>query len=208
MRLRMQLHQAPRRKQAGFSVIEVLLVVLVVVVLAATGFVVYQRHQTNSAKDRAAANTTQTNTQPQNTTSTQPAQTTTQYLTIKEWGVRAPYSGSLKLIYTMSADSRTATFSSDELTALSTDCTGRGGFITRWASTDQVSEGPADASTPTAASYFAQAAPSTYAHIGNYYYTFAHDQAACGDLNTTAALQSQTNDAVKALVANLQAIPN
>jgi len=204
----MQLHQAPRRKQAGFSVIEVLLVVLVVVVLAATGFVVYQRHQTNSAKDRAAANTTQTNTQPQNTTSTQPAQTTTQYLTIKEWGVRAPYSGSLKLIYTMSADSRTATFSSDELTALSTDCTGRGGSITRWASTDQVSEGPADASTPTAASYFAQAAPSTYAHIGNYYYTFAHDQAACGDLNTTAALQSQTNDAVKALVANLQAIPN
>jgi len=136
-----------------------------------------------------------------------------QYLDIKEWGVRAPYSGSLKLSYTVSSSSSgggSAVFSSDQLTALSSDCPGRGGSIIRWASTDQVSEGPPDESTPTAASYFAGKDPSTfpYAHIGNYYYTFAHDQAACGDLNTTAALQSQTNDAVKALVPNLQAIPN
>ncbi len=138
------------------------------------------------------------------------AQTTTQYLTIKEWGVRAPYSGSLKLSDTMSSDRRTATFSSEQLTALSSACTGRGGFIIRWASTDQVSEGPPDANTPTAEQAFADKDPSTvpYAHIGNYYYTFAHDQAACGDLTTTAALQSQTNDAVKALVPNLQAVPN
>jgi type II secretory pathway pseudopilin PulG len=134
--------------------------------------------------------------------------TSKQYLTISEWGVKAPYSGSLKLTYTMSSNSKTATFSSDQLTALSSDCIRKGGSIIRWASTDQVSEGPPDANTPTAAKAFAGANPLTYAHIGNYYYTFAHAQSGCGDINTTAVLQSQTNDAVKFLVPNLQAIPN
>ena len=63
-----------REHQSGFGTVEILLVVLVVAALAATGLVVYQRHKTNNAKDRAAANQTQTTTQPQNTTSTQPAQ--------------------------------------------------------------------------------------------------------------------------------------
>ncbi len=135
-------------------------------------------------------------------------QPTVHYLDIKEWGVRVPYSGSLILSYKI--DGRYAYFSSAQLTDLSSDCVGRGGAIVRWASTDQVSEGPPDASSPTAATYFAGKDPSTipYAHIGNYYYMFAHDQAACGDLTTTAALQSQTNDAVKVLVPKLQASPN
>ena len=206
----MQSYMPTKPKQSGFSIIEVSLVILVVAVLSATGFVVYQHHKPSSAKNSAATSSNQPTEQPQGTTTTQSAQTTRQYLTIKEWGVRVPYSGSLKLSYTMSLESRTATFSSDQLTALSSDCVGRSGLIIRWASTDQVSEGPPDANTPTAANAFAGKDPSTlpYAHIGNYYFTFAHDQAACGDLNTTAATQSQTNDAVKALVANLQAIPN
>src|SRR5206468_3983122 len=130
--------------------------------------------------------------------------------TIKEWGVRAPYSGSLKLSYKISSDGRSSTFSSDQLTALSSDCIGRGGWIDRWASTDRVSEGPPDANTPTAEQAFAGKDPATvpYAHIGNYYYSFHHDQAACGNLTTTVALQSQTNNAVKALVPNLQSIPS
>ena len=78
------------------------------------------------------------------------------------------------------------------------------------ASTDQISEGPPDASTPTATKFFADKDPSTfpYAHIGNYYFMFAHAQSGCGDINTTAALQSQTNNAVKALVPHLQAVPS
>jgi hypothetical protein len=345
MRLRMHLYQPTRRDQSGFSAIEALLVVLAIAVISATGFVIYQRHKNASAKTSAATGSSQSTSQPQNTTITQPAQTASQYLTIKEWGIklllsdsikdayyvipsgmsknadglpsgiwlsvtslnsscgdasvgntnvsvnnavgeivrslptetdpvsgklytqlepsgttignyyygytsgtkktcapattlqsidsafaaaakgivaatqyldikewgiRAPYSGSLKLTYTMSAENKSATFSSDQLTALTTDCTGRGGSIIRWASTDQVSEGPPDANTPTAAEAFAGKDPSAvpYAHIGNYYFTFAHAQSGCGNIDSTTTIQSQTNNAVKALVPILQAIPN
>jgi hypothetical protein len=88
-----------RDHQSGFSTTVILLVVLVVAVLAVTGVVVYQHHKTGSAKDRAAANTTQTTTQPSGTTTTQPAPTTTQYLTIKEWGVKLPLSSTINDAY-------------------------------------------------------------------------------------------------------------
>jgi len=130
--------------------------------------------------------------------------TATQYLTIKEWGVRAPYSGSLKLSYKMSPDKRTATFSSDQLTALSSDCVGYGGAIVRYLPTDYASvyqQGPTVEQTATQT-------PSLYKHVGNYYYIFRHAQSGCGNVDSTAATASQTNDAVKALVPNLQAIPN
>jgi len=198
----MQPHRPTKPKQSGFSVLEALIIILVIAVLAGTSYVAYQRLKNVRAKNSASTSQSQ---------ATPPlAQTTTQYFTIKEWGVRAPYAGSLKLSYTISSEGKSARFSSDQLTILSSDCMGRGGWIERWASTDKVSEGPPDANTPTAEQAFAGKDPAAvpYAHIGNYYYTFHHDQAACGDLNTTAALQSQTNDAVKALVPNLQAIPN
>lgn len=200
----MQPHQLTKRNQSGFGVVEVLIIVLVIAALAGTIYAAYQRLKHTGAKNSAATS--------QHQATTQPAQTATQYFTIKEWGVRAPYSGNLKLSYTLSSTSSgggSAVFSSDQLTALSNACIGGGGAITRWAPYDQVSEGPPDANTPTAANFFAGKDPSTfpYAHIGNYYYMFVHVQGGCSDLNTTGALQSQTNNAVKALVVNLQAIP-
>lgn len=137
--------------------------------------------------------------------SPRPQQTATQYVDITQWGVKAPYSESPKLSYTLSSDSKTATFSSDQLTALNSDCVGRAGSIMRWASTDKVTNLPADPSAPTATTYFASADPSTYSHVGNYYYTFQNDMAACGNPDVTGSAQSQANNAVKALVPKLQA---
>lgn len=194
-------------RQAGFSIVEAVIAVVAIGVIGTAGFFVYQH---NRPKTTGATGTTNPPTN-QQTGTTPPTNTT--YFTISEWGVRAPYSGSLKLSYTIATDSTgnsSATFSSDQLTALSTDCTGRGGSIIRWAAGTKYAEGTSDANTPTVATYFQgkDAKAYNYAHIGNYYYTFAHDQAACGDLTSTAETQSQTNDAVKALVANLQTIPN
>jgi type II secretory pathway pseudopilin PulG len=90
MRLRMQ-SQQPTPRQSGFSAIEVLLVVLVVAAMAGISLVVYQRHKPITAKNSAATTSTQM--------TTRPAQTTTQYLTIKEWGVKLPLSDSIKDAY-------------------------------------------------------------------------------------------------------------
>src|SRR5450759_2265728 len=99
MRLRMHLHQPIKRNQSGFSIIEISLVILVVAVLAVSGFVVYQRHKSTSTKSTADTSKSQTTTQPQGTTSTQPAQSATQYLTIKELGIRFKLSAAITDAY-------------------------------------------------------------------------------------------------------------
>ena len=82
-------------KQSGFSIIEAAIVLVIVGAIAAAGVLVYQHNQTKPTE--AAPNTTNTTQQPDNTT----VAPTATYLTIKEWGVRAPYSGALNLTYTM-----------------------------------------------------------------------------------------------------------
>jgi len=191
--------------QSGFNIVEAIVVVAVVGVIGAAGWFAVL-HNKAKPTNAAAGTGNHATTQQSNTTPTPPP-STTNYLVIKEWNVRVPYSGSLKLTYTMSSDDRTAYFSSDQLTALSSDCIGEGGRVVRYASTDKVSEGPADANTPTAQQAFANADPSTHGHVADYYYVFGHAQSGCGDVSTTAALQAQTNDAVQALVPKLQASP-
>jgi hypothetical protein len=80
-----------RTNQSGFGTLAIVLVLAVVAVLAVSGIVVYQHHKSISAKNGAAASQTQT--------TTQPAQTTTQYLTIKEWGVKMPLSSAISDAY-------------------------------------------------------------------------------------------------------------
>jgi Tfp pilus assembly protein PilV len=72
-------------KQSGFSIVEASLIVFVVVALAATSFVVYQRHKPISIKNSAATGSTQTTTQPKTTdTTTTPAQPVDPYA---EWKI-------------------------------------------------------------------------------------------------------------------------
>jgi Tfp pilus assembly protein PilX len=106
-------------EHSGFSVIEVLLAILVIVVLAVTGFVVYQRHKPITAKNSAATTSTQT--------TTRPPQTTTQYLTITEWGIKLPLSDSIKdAYYVVSTGSQDVNGQPNTmwlgLTSLSGDC--------------------------------------------------------------------------------------
>lgn len=187
-------------EQAGFGIVTVVIAAVIIIVIGMAGSFTYLH-------SKSKTNNTTDNTQ---TTNSQQINKAPAYVTISQWGVRASYSGSFRLSYTMSTDGKTATFSSDQLTALDSACVGGGGKIIRWAANDQVSEGPADSNTPTAANFFAGKDASTfpYAHIGDYSYTFAHAQAGCGNISTTATLQTQTNDAVKALVADLQATHN
>lgn len=85
-----------REHQSGFGTLAIMLVLAVVAVISIGGVVVYQHHKPSSIKNSAATGTTQTTTQPKSTTTTQLAPATTQYLTIKEWGVKLPLSDSIK----------------------------------------------------------------------------------------------------------------
>jgi hypothetical protein len=195
-------------RQGGFGVVGIIAVVVVVAaVLAGISFVVFKKSSSTKAAPTPSATPTEQTPAARPTATPEAATPASQYLHITEWGVKASYSTTLTLSYTLSSDGTAATFSSTQLSKLSNDCVGRGGAIKRWAASDKVTVYPTDAS-PTAESTFAKADPSTYAHIGNYYYTFLHDQAACGDPTTTETVHSETNDAVKALVSKLQAASN
>lgn len=196
-------------RQSGFGAVGIILIILVVGVIAASGAFVVSRHNKHDAS--AASNTAAPTPPPlppsavSNPVTTSPV---TSSVAISEWGIKAPYSGSLALSYVMSTDGTSASFSSSQLSKLSADCVGRGGAIKRYAANDKVSVYADDPTADTATTYFAKADSSTYAHVGGYYYTFLHDQAACGDITVTSAVHAQTNDAVKALTPTFQVAGN
>jgi len=85
--------------QSGFSIIEVSLIVLIIAALAATGFIVYQRHKLSNAKNSTTESQTQATTQQQGSTTKQTQQAATKYLTVKEWGIRLPLSSAINDAY-------------------------------------------------------------------------------------------------------------
>lgn len=180
-------------------------IILFLILVAATGLTFYGHQHKPSVKDSTSVgDNSQSSTPSTLANNNQIDQSATAFIDIKEWGVKASYSGTPALTYTLSTDGKAVVFSSSQLTAANSSCTGRGGAIIRWASTDKVTALPADSNAPTATQYFASASPSKYAHIGDYYYTFEHDPAACSDPSSTNQAYSQTNNAVQSLVQSLQ----
>lgn len=89
-----------RGQQSGFGTVELLLVVLLVAVVGLAGVLTYQhRHKVSTVKDTASTSPSQSSSSTMGTPSTQPVATTTQYLTIKEWGVRLPLPDDIKDAY-------------------------------------------------------------------------------------------------------------
>jgi hypothetical protein len=189
--------------QKGFAALEALLVLVIAAIVGGTGYYIY--HANNKATDSQNAAQTDANSATPHTKDTK--KTSVPYTTITEWNVRSPYSGTLKLQYTISADGKQANFTSSQLLAIDAACTADfGGSINRYAPTDDASAD--SAGKQTAKDRAAKADKSTYAYIDGYYYFFAHSQSGCGaDPEKTLDLQQQTNNAVKTLVPKLQAVP-
>ncbi|HSX07568.1 MAG TPA: hypothetical protein VLG11_01610 [Candidatus Saccharimonadales bacterium] len=183
----------------GFGAVEAVVIVLVVVLIAAAGWFVYKHNQ-----KKPATNTTKTTTSSNTSTSKSPPATGTttpsvNYYTIKEWGVKAPYSGQDTLTYTLKDNNGAAVFVSKKLASEDSGCATFGaGQISRYLGTDVANE---DGTLTIEQN--AKANPGLYTHIGNYYYQFVHDQSQCG--NAPIADQNQANDTVKSFVTNLQA---
>ncbi len=183
--------------QKGFALVEGLLILVILAAIGGVGYYVYQAN--NDATDTQNAAQTAAN-------SATPPKTKTNYVAIKEWSVRSPYDGKLDLSYTIKDNG--ADFSSKQLSdATNGGCVGYGGHIVRYMPNEEYGVGGETASQvakdPNAS--------VTYKVVGSYYYFFVHDQSLCPDIsdpNSAAAkLQSQTEDAVKALVPKLTAAP-
>lgn len=174
----MHLRQPTKREQSGFSVIEVLLIVLVVAVLVVIGLMVYQRHKPSVTKNSAAASQTQT--------AAKPAQTTTQYLEIKEWGVRLKLnSDTASLYYYISPQlPDVAYLSLKTVSDIAPNCAADKDSM---AAISRLTEAEHQSN-----SYATHSDPGTI-HIGNYWYGDAGEHADCTD--GTAAMEAAVSKA-------------
>ena len=200
--------------QTGFTAIEAALIVVIVIILGGTGYYVYHTNKKTTDINNSAAKVAQSSPDKKTAIKNGPNQSAQKYFTITEWGVRAPYSGSLTLEYSFDgkdAAKQTANFNSAQLkTAAPTTCTDGiegGGLVIRYAPTDHV-YGEDGADLGSVVDYFAStndpSSANRMSHVGNYYYRYVHPQAPCGD-SSVDSLQTQTDDAVSALVQHLQA---
>jgi hypothetical protein len=191
---------------AGFSLIEGLLCVIALSLIVFVGYYVFHSNQVATKTYNQASNVAQSNPAKQSKDSHSSDESATKLVSIKEWGVKASYLGSSTLSYKISVNDTSkaasqAIFSSSELTAADSKCSGHGGWIMRYAPDANASED--GTGVLTAKDRAAQSDPTMYKLINGYYYFFAHDQAACSDTTAATDLQAQTNSTVQGLVANL-----
>jgi hypothetical protein len=206
-----------QERTSGFTVVEVLLVVIILCAIASLGWYVSKSLNGISATYSSATKTSNS-TSPKFTksatknTSSNKAQ---QYFTISEWGVRAPYGGSLDLQYAMSdPGGDSALLSSSQLAAGGPDvCSAAGnsdaGILGRYLPTDS-NLGPHLPVNETAEQYIEQTATVPHAKIGSYIYiywgnNYLNNGTYLGPCNNKAAAL-QTINAFSVVVPKLQAI--
>jgi hypothetical protein len=177
-----------------FKIAAAIVGVLVVGAIGYTAwFVNHSEHVANDAYSQSNKSYTVKPAKKVATTQTQ------QYLTIKEWGVKLPYSGSDTFTYQLKpgTDSDGVQIISQNLSE-TYGCKNYGaGSLARYMSGDAV----VDPSGDTAAQLYA-AHSGTIVKLDNYYYLFVHDQAQCND--AAVKLQSTANDTIKSGLQKIQ----
>jgi putative hemolysin len=140
------------------------------------------------------------------------------YFVIKEWDVRAKYSGSLTLQYTFDGtnkDYAIASFGSTQLAGVvKGECTteqGAAGYIERGKPTDHYINPVGDDSGKTLAQKADEVKTSQFPYlkqVGGYVYSIAQSPEKCAEPVAADDLQLQTRKAVYAIFTNLEAVPS
>lgn len=183
-----------KQKQTGFTVIEALLLVIALSIIGFGGYYVWNSNQQSNKSLSQAEQTSQ---------KTSPIQKDQKYLTIKEWGVRFPYSGSDTYSYIYEPSIPTSIEVISQNLAKNYDCTSFGaGIIAKSLPSDN--SAPSNDS-PSVEEYVKQN-PDVFFKVGPYYYSFGHDQASCSD-SVTVGAQNQANTAVSKIVKNIEVVP-
>lgn len=180
-----------RLNNKGFAALEAVLIVVIVGLLAGVGYYVWHANKQttdtlNAASKDAAGSPAKTS---KKSTSAPSSVTTQQYITVQEWGVRAPITDGL----TYTEHKQTVGgelfvgFTSTKLAGYK-GCEEAGGIIGRYTA----NEGADDAGDSAAS--LAKSTPDKVKQVGDYYFVFTHDQAACSDDTTAQSLQTQNNN--------------
>ncbi len=156
-------------KQKGFSMHLLLFTAVLLCVIGFAGWYVWHSQQAISQ-----ANSQSTS-----------AASATKYLVIQAWAVRLAYSGQYKLTYTTNLNNPSVVgITSAQLIELDRQCEDGGvGTIERFG------RGSVPAPGPETIEQLAAEHPSTYTHIGAYYYTIQRSRAACSTNPEAQSLQ-------------------
>ena len=194
------------KKEHGFTIVEALLAVLIIAVLSFGGYYVWhskkQPAKGPSTASQAATNTQKAQSSASSTTSgassaaaATPAQSSVQYLTIKEWGVKIPLTTTINDAYYYYKNDY-AYLSLQSLA--STDCSATAttlGVISRYTA--------GETDPQTGELYSAEITGA--ANVGQYYYYYTHPQADCSTNQTVLDKANSAMSAFKTAVANTQA---
>src|SRR5688572_13457048 len=174
------------KNEKGFTAVEAVIIVVVVALLAAVGWYVYRMNNKDDKRDAATTQKASTNDKKEEAkTETKPAEEAKTYVTIKEWNVRAEYSGEHKLVYKIYND-KGARFSSDQLEKYGSGCMADdspAGIIERLKPTESIGD-----SDGTTAQEAAKTNPA-FVKVGDYYYHYAHPHGVCGNPNAPEVVQ-------------------
>jgi hypothetical protein len=199
------------KTQHGFAVLESLLILVIIAIIGGTGYYVWHsKQQTDkSLNDASTSSQSLGDAKSSSSHSNSGAKTSSKYVTISQWGVRAAYSGPLTLQYELTSSNgiSEAGFTSKELVAKGgADCNGGAGAIIQYKGTDTIyDEAGVDSELVSQAAVDGKIGKFTKA--GNYFYMFRSVQAPCADPSVIGNLQIDTINAVRTLTANLQTIP-
>lgn len=198
------------RNANGFGFVGVLMIIIALAIVAGAGVYVYHRGHNTKAHTASITTPAKTSTQSSGTATTKGSTTTATYFAIKEWGVRAPYSGTDLTSSPVSGNPNEVWVSSQQLANMDSHCatsssSGNLGYIGKYLPTDTI---PGIPPQPTVQQFLSQdfaasnsAAPA-YAKVGSYYYIYWS-----GEACTTSSLVTQLRSEVGNLVENLQSIP-
>jgi len=187
--------------QTGFATIEAVLIIVVVAILGYTGWFVWHAKQNT---DKTLSNTA--NSQPAlqkaaKKGESEAVKSSQKYLEIKEWKVKFPYEGEDTLSYKFrDSEQKYAAVISKTLVDKYHSCDDIGvGVIARNLPSDAYYEGTIEDAV--------QKNPSLFTKLGDYYFSFSHNQASCiTNPSAQSAIDESTADAfIKAIVPKVVA---
>jgi hypothetical protein len=196
------------KNESGFSIVELVMALVILALIGTVGWLVYNKDH------KLTANPVAVTAKSAKSASVIPAAPA--YFTIKEWGVRAPYSGKADVVYSIFADDpSSAWLSSQQLAAIDPNCevkpnSGNVGYVGRYLPTGDIptTDGHAETAQAFVTQDLTDGSSLSYSKVGQYYYIYWTGQQGC---TTNPAYDTTVNQVIGELgnlVKGFQAVPN